>query len=58
MAQQVTSDMLAAGAAVANVGAGGITPNELSQPFTRGTAQATTTGTDTFDAGSINVFYE
>ena len=51
----VTSAKLATGAAVANIGAGGITSNELgaaavtpaklSQPFTQGTAQNSTSGT-------------
>lgn len=53
--QQVTSDMLAAGAAVANIGTGGITSNEildgtitksdLANPLTQGTAQNSTSGT-------------
>ena len=51
----ITSAKLAVSAAVANIGAGGITTNEiadanvtpakLSQPLTQGTAQATTSGT-------------
>ena len=45
MATQVTSDMLAAGAAVANIGTGGITKNELANPLTQGTAQNSTSGT-------------
>lgn len=54
MAQQVTSDMLAAGAAVANIGIGGITSNEildgtiaktdLANPMTQATAQNSTAG--------------
>jgi hypothetical protein len=42
---QVASGLIESGAALANIGTGNITPAYLSQPLTRDTAKASTSGT-------------
>lgn len=56
MATQVQTEMHADGSVgTQQIVSLAVTPAKMSQPLTQGT---TSNGTDTFDAGSINILYE